>query len=147
MRKVVVHWRESNKVSVKSNWSAPILAKTNDRTFTQLQTLKNDLGLPDLSSKLNNQLNTMTSLSSKLDKQDESIKQNVRSIETAQAERTSLSSNLDTMIQKLNLEDIMVREFQGKRYVHAAKQANFTEAEVINCSDYKAGKNTIFINF
>ena len=34
------------------------------------------------------------------------------------------------MIQILDLEDTMVREFQGKLYVHVAKQVNFTEAEV-----------------
>ena len=85
---------QAERTSLSSNLDRQAVDIASLKETTQLQTLKNDLGLPDLSSKLNNQLNTMTNLSSKLDTQDESIKQNVRSIETAKAERTSLFSNL-----------------------------------------------------
>ena len=44
--------RTLSTAGVTSEWSPPTEAKTNDRTVTQLQKLKNDLGIPDLTSQL-----------------------------------------------------------------------------------------------
>jgi len=86
----------------------------------------------DLVSRMKTFLDTMTATNEELISQRNALNTVVKGLEEA---RKTAEENRDLINSMFQLhfgdsEDTTVREFQGKLYVHVAKQVNFTEAEV-----------------